>query len=106
MPGEMYKPVDAHVIDDLRKIAAVSELNAFVPVGTRNFDLGEVYRRVVVPRVNFQEELESEAVPLPSRQHGFAIAALALLLIESLLHGGPQPRVVVPVVRTERGAAA
>jgi Ca-activated chloride channel family protein len=74
--------------DDLRKIAAVSDLNAFVPVGTRDFNLGEIYRERVVPAIQYREQAETERVPLPSQYHGFAVAALALLLIESFMRDG------------------
>ena len=76
--------------EDLRQIAAASDLGAFIPVGTRNFDLGAIYRDVVVPRLEQQERVESETVPLPSRYHGFALAALVLLVIDSVL--GDVPR--------------
>ena len=111
--GEKYLEHSGQVVwtkanfDDLRKIAAVSELNAFVPVGTQNFDLGEIFRKVVVPRIDYQEELASETVPLPSRYHPFALAALVLLLIESLLRDGPRrARSLAVTSREGRGAAA
>ena len=93
--GETYLEYDGQTVwsranfDDLRKIAAVSDLNAFVPVGTRNFDLGDIYRRVVVPKIEAQQKLESERVPRPSRYHPFAVAALLLLVIESLVREAP-----------------
>lgn len=93
--------------DDLRRIAAVSDLNGFVPVGTRNFDLGEIYREVVVPQIKYQERVESEKVPLPSRYHGFAIMAFILLVIESVLREGPRGTAGVTTARRdERGVAA
>lgn len=76
--------------DELRRIAAVSELNAFVPVGTRNFDLGEIYRKTIVPAIEYQEQAETERVPLPSRYHAFATAALILLLMASFMRDGPR----------------
>jgi hypothetical protein len=75
--------------DDLRKIAAVSDVNAFVPVGTRNFDLGDIYRRVGVPKIEAQQKLESGRVPRPSRYHPFAVAALLLLVSKSLVREAP-----------------
>ena len=76
--------------DTLRRIAAVSDLNAFVPVGTKNFDLGEIYRQIIVPAIEYQERAETERVPLPARQHIFAVIALVLLLADSLLRDGPR----------------
>ncbi|MFH1745506.1 MAG: VWA domain-containing protein [Planctomycetota bacterium] len=92
--------------DDLRRIAAVSDLNAFVPVGTRNFDLGEVYRQVVVPKINYHTQLDSEAVPLPSRYHGFALLSLLLLVIESVLRESARRSALNRLTHTESGAAA
>jgi Ca-activated chloride channel family protein len=92
--GEKYLEYKGEVhwsradFDDLRKIAAVSDLNAFVPVGTRDFNLGEIYRERVVPAIQYREQAETERVPLPSQYHGFAVAALALLLIESFMRDG------------------
>ena len=85
--GEQYLQYKDEVIwsranfDDLRRIAAVSDLNAFVPVGTRNFDLGEIYRERIVPAIEYKERADVERVPLPSRYHLFASIALVLLLI-------------------------
>jgi Ca-activated chloride channel family protein len=76
--------------DDLRRIAQVSNLNAFVPVGTRNFDLGQIYREKIVPAIEYKERQEVERVPLPSQYHVFAVAAFMLLLIDSFLRDGPR----------------
>ena len=76
--------------DDLRRIAQVSDLNAFVGVGTRNFDLGQIYREKIVPAIEYQEREEIERVPQPSQYHLFAMAALILLLIDSFLREGPR----------------
>ncbi len=62
----------------------------FIPVGTRNFDLGEIYRANIVPAIDYQERKESQLVRLPSRYHPFAAAALVLLLIESAMRDGPR----------------
>lgn len=78
----------------LRQIAAASELDKFVPVGTRNFDLGEIYRNAIVPYITFKEREEQERIPLPAQFHWFAGAALALLLIDTLLREGPGPAAV------------
>jgi Ca-activated chloride channel family protein len=94
--GEEYLRYNKQVVwsranfDDLRRIAAVSDLNAFVPVGTRNFDLGEIYRERIVPAIEYKERAETELVPLPSRYHVFASIALVLLLIDSFLRDGPR----------------
>ena len=101
--GEEYLTYNGQVVwsranfDQLRRIAAVSDLNAFVPVGTRDFDLGEIYRQTIVPAIEYREQAERERVPLPSRYHGFAAAALLLLLVESFVRETPR--------RAESGAA-
>jgi hypothetical protein len=93
--------------DDLRRIGSISPLSSFVPVGTRNFDLGEIYQRVIVPKIDFQEELREEAVPLPSRYQPFALAALVLLLIDAFLRDAPRrPALSAAAVRRGRGVAA
>jgi Ca-activated chloride channel family protein len=94
--GEEYLKYNQQVVwsradfDELRRIARVSNLNAFVPVGTRDFDLGQIYRETIVPAIEYKERAETEQVPLPSRYHGFALAALVLLFIESFLRDGPR----------------
>lgn len=75
--------------DDLRKIAAASGLNAFVGVGTRDFNLGDIYRKVV-SSIDYKQRTETERSSRPSRYHPFAIAALVLLLIDSFLRDGPK----------------
>jgi Ca-activated chloride channel family protein len=92
--------------DELRRIAQVSTLNAFVPVGTRNFDLGQIYRERIVPAIEYKEREEVERVPLPPQVHGFALAALVLLLIDSFLRDGPKRLgVVAAAVGREKEAA-
>ena len=92
--------------DDLRRIAQVSTLNAFVPVGTRNFDLGQIYRQRIVPAIEYQEREEVERVPLPSQCHIFAVAALFLLLIDSFLRDGPRRTdVALTAIGQEKEAA-
>jgi Ca-activated chloride channel family protein len=110
--GEEYLKYKDEVVwsradfEDLRRIAAVSDLNAFVPVGTRNFDLGEIYRQRIVPAIEYKERTETERVPLPSRYHIFATIALVLLLIESFLRDGPRrAAAVIRVPGEEREAA-
>ncbi|RMF83244.1 MAG: VWA domain-containing protein [Planctomycetota bacterium] len=75
--------------DDLRAIAAASGLNAFVGAGTRNFDLGEIYKRVAAA-LEHKSRIESQRVERPSRFHPFAVAALVLLLIDSFVREGPR----------------
>lgn len=74
--------------EDLRRIAAIAPASAFVPVGTRNFDLGEIYREKIVPAIELQRREETERVPLPARYHLFAVAALLLVLLDSFLREG------------------
>jgi Ca-activated chloride channel homolog len=74
---------------DLRAIAAASQLNAFVPVGTKNFDLGEIYRKTIIPVIQYKQREESQTVQQPSQFHPFALAALLLVFVESLLRDGP-----------------
>jgi Ca-activated chloride channel family protein len=72
----------------LRRIAGVSDLNALVPVGTRDFDLGGIYRDKIVPAIDYQEREESEQVTQPLQYHPFAVLALALVLLDSFLRDG------------------
>ena len=81
--GETYLEHEGEVVwskadfDDLRRVAQAGSGSVFervgrqnfVPVGTKNFDLGEVYRNVVLPAIDAQEQLESETIPLPPRAH-------------------------------------
>jgi Ca-activated chloride channel family protein len=90
----------------LRRVAAASPLNRFVGAGTRNFDLGEIYREAVVPFVNVQEREEMQRIPLPAQFQWFAVAALALLLADSLLRDGPRPRPSAVSLSAGKGAAA
>lgn len=91
--------------EDLRKIARVGEGGAFVPVGTQNFDLGEIYRTRIVPAIQFKQREEKQKLEQPSRYHPFALAALVLVLIDSLLRDGPRPRAIELGARGERRAA-
>lgn len=89
----------------LRRIAQVSTLNAFVPVGTKNFDLGEIYRKTIVPAIQYKERAESEMTPMPSRYHLFACLALGLLLIDSFLREAPRRALAKVECPTRRNAA-
>ena len=92
--------------DELRSIAEVSKLNAFVGVGTRNFDLGQIYREKIVPAIEYKEREEAETVPLPSQYHIFAVIALALLLLDSFLRDGPRHPALNHAARREEKEAA
>lgn len=93
--GETYLQYEGETVwtranfDDLRRIAAISELNAFVPVGTRDFDLGRIYREKIVPAIEYRQREEKQKVRQPSRYQYFAIAALVLLIIDSFLRDAP-----------------
>ncbi len=93
--GTEYVEHDGHTVwtranfGQLREIARVSDLNVFVPVGTQNFDLGGIFHRVV-SAIEYHEEEQRELIPKPSRYHPFAVAAFALLLLDSLVGGGPR----------------
>jgi Ca-activated chloride channel family protein len=91
--------------DDLRRVAGASGLNAFVPVGTRDFDLGEVYRQVV-SSIEYQDRMEVEKAKQPSRYHPFAVLALAVLVLDSLLRDGPKRAGTVVAIRRDRREAA
>lgn len=91
--------------DDLRKIAAVSSLSAFVPVGTQNFDLGDIYRSKIAPAMASKGLEEKERVKQPSQFHPFAVAALVLVLIESFLREGPRGPAVSRAAAPRREAA-
>ncbi|MGE0481024.1 MAG: VWA domain-containing protein [Phycisphaerae bacterium] len=73
----------------LREVAAAGELGVFVPAGTKDFDLGAIYERVI-GGIQVQRREETERAPLPSQYHPFALAALALLLADSCLRAGPR----------------
>ena len=118
--GETYLEHEGEVVwskadfDDLRRVAQAGGGSVFervgrqnfVPVGTKNFDLGEVYRNVVLPAIDAQEQLESETIPLPPRAHIFAGIALALLLIDSVLRDAPLRHHGMVGRKNGRGAAA
>ena len=110
--GAAYMTHDGQIVwskanfDILRRIAEVSELNAFIPVGTRNFNLGDIYREVIVPAVHFQQHEGQEIAEMPARFHAFAVAALLLTLIDSLLRDGPRgPASAAPARRGVERAA-
>lgn len=109
--GEKYMEHDGQVVwtkanfDQLRKVANVSDLKAFVPVGTRNFDLGEIYHSKIVPAIEHKERTEAAQVQQPSQYHPFAVLALVLLVIESLIRDPRRPHgTVISVLRGEKAA--
>lgn len=110
--GEQYLTYKDEVVwsranfDQLRQIAAASARGAFVPVGTRDFDLGEIYRRTIVPIAENQQLEEAERVTRPARYHGFAVAALALLVLDSLMRDGPPRPAADRAMRRSARAAA
>lgn len=93
--------------DDLRKIADMSDLKAFVPVGTKNFDLGDIYRQRIAPGMHARDTTENERQPLPAQYQWFAAAGLACLLFESFLREGRGAAAVLGIARQkpEREAA-
>lgn len=91
--------------DDLRKIAQVSTLSAFVPVGTQNFDLGDIYRSKIAPAMASKQLAENEKVKQPTQYHMFAVAALVLVLIESFLREGPRRATLIRAGALQKEAA-
>ncbi|MCA9242627.1 MAG: VWA domain-containing protein [Phycisphaerales bacterium] len=106
--GERYMEHDGQIVwskanfDQLRQIAGVSGLGAtvstFIPVGSKVFDLGAIYRRIV-PGLRAVERSEKQKVERPSHYHWFALGALVLLAIDSFLRDGP------PALAAGRGRA-
>ncbi len=90
----------------LREIARSSDFDAFVPVGTRDFDLGKIFRERVVPSIEYNERSEQRRISRPARIHLFALAALALLTFDSLLRDGPRPLPAAKRARQAPRAAA
>ena len=90
--------------DDLRRVAAASGLNAFLGVGTRDFDLGEIYTQIV-NSIEFQQRTEVERIQQPSRYHLFAVLALLLIGWDSFLRDGIRRRDTI-VGKTAREKAA
>ncbi len=76
---------------ELERIARASGRGVFVPVGTREVELGKLYRESIVPMARADEHREQQTIPLPSQYHHFALAALACLVVESLIRDGPRP---------------
>ncbi len=89
----------------LEQVAHASEQGAFVAVGTSNFDLGDIYRRVA-KAVRSAEEHEQRTVRQPSQYHPFAVAALLLVLVDSCLRDGRGAPRVMTLRRKAREEAA
>lgn len=93
--GQTYLEYQGEVVHSkanfaaLKQVARASDQGVFIAVGTSNFDLGDIYRRVVAA-VRSGEEQEQRHVRQPSRYHPFAIAALLLVLLDSCLRDGPR----------------
>jgi hypothetical protein len=100
--GEKYLEYQGETVwsrSDFRQLRQIVEVSGrpefFIPIGTKNFDLGDIYRRRIAPMVQAKDMSEVQQVPLPSRYHTFAMAALALVLIESLWPvGGRRARAI------------
>lgn len=90
----------------LRKIAKTSGMDLFVGVGTRNFDLGEIYRKLILPHVKYREATETETIPRPTIYHRFAAAALGLLLLDSLIRPSSPKASAAALLRLIRKGAA
>lgn len=105
-----YQRYDGRIVwsranfDDLRQIAAASPLDVFLGVGTRDFDLGEIYRQIV-NSIEFQPKTEVEKNQQPSRYHPFAVLALLALLIDSFLRDGPPRRSTIKLTDQQEAAA-
>lgn len=91
--------------DTLRKVTEVSPLGVFVPAGTSNFDLGEIYRKVA-SAIRATEQRDQRTVRTPARFHLFVVPALALVLIDSLLRDGPRRDAIAAANGTARKARA
>lgn len=90
--------------DTLRQVAEASPEGVFVDVGTQNFDLAGIYARLA-RGIRVHEAQGGEEVLRPSRYHPFAVAALVLLLLDSLLRDARRRAATVPAVRLEEQAA-
>lgn len=89
----------------LRRIADISDLRAFLPVGTRDFNLGDIYRSRIVPAIRYKELVGTEHVQQPSQYHPFALLALILLLLDSFLREGRVSRAQMQFAARRRSAA-
>lgn len=106
--GEQYLIYNGEVVwskPDLALLRQVAEAGGgelfqqagrtnFIPVGTKNFDLGEIYRQVILPAVRYEERSEEQLVQRPAQYQWFALPALLLLILDSFLRDGPPRRTV------------
>lgn len=95
----------------LRRVVEVSDPTGrgFLAAGTKNFDLGQIYRSRIAPFFTQKEQMDTEKVDRPSQYHWFAMAALALLAIETLIRdtvGNPAPVIAIENGETQRRSAA
>lgn len=90
----------------MRAIAAVSDLNGFVGVGTRDFNLGDIYRKKVLPAMRVRDLASEETIKAPSQSHWFVFAALGLVLLDSFIPDGPSRRRHPLPARLDRKEAA
>lgn len=67
----------------LRTLVDASPLGVFVPAGTQNFDLGEIYERMVA-KLEIDAQAESQQVERPSRFYPFVVIAFVLLVADSV----------------------
>ncbi len=81
--------------DQLRQIARISDLHAVLAAGTRNFDLGALYQRVV-SALEAETTSDAASVRQPSQYYPFALAAFVLLLLDSLIGEGRRFPVAAP----------
>lgn len=88
----------------LEQVAGVSDQGIFLPVGTSNFDLDQIYRSVA-RAIRFEEDTEQQRYQQPARYHPFAVLALVLIFIDSFLRDGPRRAVWAQVRETQKEAA-
>lgn len=113
--GEDYLTYKGEIVrsrarfQDLEEIARISPLHGLVRAGTKAFDLGELFRDTIARNVIEKSREEREKVRRPSQYWIFAVAALALVLIDSFLRDGPARATAAAAAGTSparRGQAA
>ncbi len=91
--GERYLTYQGEVVRSkadfatLQQLSNVSTGGLFVPVGTRNFDLSDIYRRIA-RSVRFAEDADQQRIRHPLKAHLFALLALVAVLIETCVRPG------------------
>ncbi len=88
----------------LEQVARASPAGVFVAAGTSNFDLGKIYSGVV-NAVRATESQEQRKVQQPAQFHPFAVAALVLVAVDSLLRAGLRPKLPAALAAARREAA-